>query len=520
MVSVEEIEQVQNSLMFWLRRWYRCPLAYVIEHIGDIPTHQQAQILKAFEHHNFVAVKSGHGIGKSKLTGWLVNWWLDTRGKRAPITGAGGDQLSDIIWPEVVLINSRKWEWIAKQYERTTEELRQKKARELAKAVLRTARADNDDALQGFHDCMFFIDEASGVRDGIFEVASGAMGDPGAFGFLDGNPTRLSGYMYNIFHKKTRWFTLSFSSEDSLAEKQYRYNYVDPLGNIREIVTHGRQTMKWVQDMRTDYGINSNAYRVRVLGEFANVGRDQVVEERHLERAFNHGIAELGKERAKRRNQRIMGIDPAWTGDDDTGVVIREGDAVLYVTAWHGFDLVESFERAKLIFNEWDCDSVCIDTVGVGAGLYDMFNHARRNGQLGYPTVKVHCSENAPEDGDGSCAKLRDWLWWKCRKYFREKSVKFAGAVDDPAWKQMRDELLAPTYKIQNGKIKVEGKDEMKARGLKSPNLADALNLTFFGDVELFDVKYLTNSGGRFEGRQRAYLKKKSKKDNGSWKVC
>ena len=465
MVGVDEIESVVAGLQFWLRRWYRCPLAYVIENIGDVPTHQQAQILKAFEHHNFVAVKSGHGIGKSKLTGWLVNWWLDTRGKRAPITGAGGDQLSDIIWPEVVLTNDRKWEWIAKQYEKTTEELRQKNAKEIAKAVLRTARADNDDALQGFHDCMFFIDEASGVRDGIFEVASGAMGDPGAYGFMDGNPTRLSGYMYNVFHKKTRWYTLSFSSEDSLAEKEYSYEYIDPLGNIKIIRTHGRQSMSWINDMRTEYGINSNAYRVRVLGEFANVGRDQIVEERYLEKVYSHGINALGEERLKRRFLRRMGIDPAWTGDDDTGVVIREGDAILHVESWHGFDIVESFERARMLFEEWDCDVVHIDTIGVGAGLYDMFVHASGRKGQGYPATRVHCSESAPLDDDARCAKLRDWLWWKCRQYFRTRSVKFAGKPEEAAWKQLVDEVLSPTYKIQNGMIKAEGKDEMKKRG-------------------------------------------------------
>lgn len=518
MVTPDEIKNVQDALIFWLRRWYRYPLAYVIEHIGDIPTHQQAQILKAFEHHNFVAVKSGHGIGKSKLTGWLVNWWLDTRGKRAPVTGAGGDQLSDIIWPEVVMTNDRKWEWISRQYEKTTEELRQKKAKELAKAVLRTARADNDDALQGFHDCMFFIDEASGVRDGIFEVASGAMGDPGAYGFMDGNPTRLSGYMFNVFHKKTRWYTLSFSSEDTLAEKEYSYDYIDPLGNIRKITTRGRQTMKWVEDMRIDYGINSNAYRVRVLGEFANVGRDQIVEERFLENVYNHGVPRLGKEKLKRKNKRRMGIDPAWTGDDDTGVVIREGDEILHVEFWHGFDIVESFQRAKILFDEWDCDAVHIDTVGVGAGLYDLFCHTPYRGKTGYPAVKVHCSASAPEDKDGNCAKLRDWLWWKCRKFFRTRNVKFAGRPEDTAWKQLKDEILAPTYKIQNGQIKAEAKDEMKKRGLRSPNLADALNLTFFGDFELFSVKYLSGSG-RFE-KKDAYKDKWKKDKTRSWKAC
>ena len=85
----------------WLKRWERSPLAYVIEFLGETPTHQQAEILKAFEHYRFVAVKSGHGIGKSRLTGWLVNWWLDTRGKIAPVTGASGDQLYDVVFPQI-----------------------------------------------------------------------------------------------------------------------------------------------------------------------------------------------------------------------------------------------------------------------------------------------------------------------------------------------------------------------------------------------------------------------------------
>lgn len=501
MLSVDEIHDVRFGVCFWLKRWYRNPLAYVIEMIGDIPTHQQAEILRAFEHHNFVAVKSGHGIGKSKLTGWLVNWWLDTRGKRAPITGAGGDQLYDIIWPEVAMTNDRKWKWISKQYEKTTEELRQKANREIAKAVLRTARADNDDALQGFHDCMFFIDEGSGVRDGIFEVASGAMGDPGAYGFMDGNPTKLSGYMYNIFHKPTFWYCMSFSSEDSLAEEEYSYYYVDPLGNIQKITTHGRQTRQWIKNMQTEYGLNSNAYRVRVLGEFSNLGKDQVIESRWTEHVFNQpGSSQM------RKYKRRMGIDPAWTGEDDTGVVIREGSEILHVESWHGFDTVESFQRAKLLFDEWDCDYVHVDTIGVGAGVYDNFKHAIHKGKVGYPVIRVHCSESSPSDKDGECAKLRDWLWWKSRKFFRTKIVRFKGSPENPDWKKLHTELGEPTYKIQDGKVKVESKEEMKKRGLRSPNLADALNLTFYQDFEMFKENYITQT--QYDNRMKKFKKK------------
>jgi hypothetical protein len=311
---------------------------------------------------------------------------------------------------------------------------------------------------------------------------------------------------------------LSFSSEDTLADKEYSYDYIDPLGNIRIIHTKGRQTQKWIDDMRTEYGLNSNAYRVRVLGEFANVGRDQVIEERYIDGIHNHGLSLSEKLKSKDKGIRRMGIDPAWTGDDDTGVIIREGDMVLHAESWHGFDLVESFQRAKMLFDEWGCDFVHVDTVGVGAGLYDMFCHAPYKGKLGYPAIKVQCSERSPEDGDGKCFKLRDWLWWKSRKFFRTRNAKFMGPSSDIYWKQLRDELVSPTYKIQNGEIKIESKEDMKKRGLRSPNLADALNLTFYGDYELFKVNYNT-SVPRY-GIRDDYRKKFKKDNRRSWKVC
>ena len=208
-----------------------------------------------------------------------------------------------------------------------------------------------------------------------------------------------------------------------------------------------------------------------------------------------------------------MGIDPAWTGEDDTGVVIREGDSIIHAESWHGFDLVESFERLRVIWDEWKVDVAHIDTVGVGAGLYDMFKHSMYRGELGYPVIKVHCSERAPEDKDGSCKVLRDWLWWKSRKFFRSKNARFAGLPTDPAWRQLREELLAPTYKIVNGKVVAESKDDMKKRGLKSPNLADALNTTFYQDYDIFHESYVRQSD-----LDRFARKKKKKPQVRSWK--
>ena len=129
----------------------------------------------------------------------------------------------------------------------------------------------------------------------------------------------------------------------------------------------------------------------------------------------------------------------------------------------------------------------------------------------------MHCSERAPEDKDGDCSRLRDWLWWKCRKFFRSRSVKFTGSFADLVWRQLKDEIMTPTYKIMNGKIKVEDKDELKKRGVRSPNLADALNLTFYGDHELFDVHYNTLKNSALTPLDR-YRKVWKKREEGSWK--
>ena len=481
-----DLSSLRDDLCFWLRRWYRSPLAYVIEMVGDVPTHQQASILRAFERHRFVAVASGHGIGKSRLMGWLVNWWLDTRGKIAPITGAGGDQLTVTTWKEISGVASSKWPFLSSRYTCLTEKMFSKEDPSHCMAVLRTARADNNDALQGFHDCMFFIDEGSGVRDEIFEVAAGAMGDPGNFGFMAGNPTKTSGYMYNVFHSKSFWFCLKFSSEDTIAEEEYEYPYIDPHGELRMIRVNGRQTREWIANMRDTYGLNSNVYRYRVLGEFAQKSADYLVPEQWLDSVWEkRGEGDV-------RYMRRMGVDPAWMGDDDTGVVIREGDRILHAESWHGFDLVESFNRVRLLFHEWKCDWVHVDAIGVGAGLYDMLNHAVFRDRVGYPVVKVLASASAPDDSEAPCKTLRDWLWWRCRQFFRGRRPCFMGDESMDGFVQLRREICEPTYKIVNGKVVAESKDDLKRRGLKSPNLADALNLTFFGDSETFQVKRMT----------------------------
>ncbi len=484
-LSQIQLDKMQKDLAFWIKRWSEYPLAYVIECVGDIPTYQQAEILNAVPEYRFVSGVSGHGIGKSKLTGWMVNWYLDCHARpgrltRVPITGAGGSQLNSTMWAEVNTVNDAKWPFLGKRYKINDEMMYCLESPKTWFAVLRTARVENPDALQGFHECFFVIDEGSAVPDKIFEVARGAMGDPGSYGLMLGNPTRTSGYMYEAHHNPDSvWHCMQFSSEDSIAEEEYSYDYVDPMGNIITITHNGRQTRKWVKDMKTEFGENSNVYRIRVLGKFANESQDLVVESRWL-----NDIENNPKNAENAKHLKIMGVDVGYTSDP-SGAVIRQGMEIYHIEEWKcNGDTTITEDKVIKLQEEFECDKIGVDPIGVGAGVYDNLR------KKGLPVYKADVREVAPTPNDAKCDKLRDWLWWKCRHFFQKCTVHINSSINSDTLKKLKKEVCYPTYTTEGNKLKVESKKDMKKRGLKSPNIADALNITFLQDFPKEVVKH------------------------------
>ena len=108
----------------------------------------------------------------------------------------------------------------------------------------------------GFHaeHLLFLIDEASGIPDVVFEVGMGALSTPGAKVLMAGNPTRTSGFFYDTHHSlRNRWHTMHVSCLD-----------------VPRAQGH-------IEDIRAKYGEGSNAWRVRVLGEFPTADDETVI---------------------------------------------------------------------------------------------------------------------------------------------------------------------------------------------------------------------------------------------------
>ena len=142
-----------------------------VEFVKDIikatPDNIQGEILESVANNQLTSVRSGHGIGKSALQSWLIIWFMCTRPfPKIPCTAPTKHQLHDILWAEVA-----KWlnDTLKTEIEWTQEKLYMKSNPENWFAVPRTAT--HPDALQGFHaeHLLYIIDEASGVKDVVFE---------------------------------------------------------------------------------------------------------------------------------------------------------------------------------------------------------------------------------------------------------------------------------------------------------------------------------------------------------------
>ena len=236
--------------------------------------------------------------------------------------------------------------------------------------------------------------------------------------------------------------------------------------------------------MAKKYGEESNVFRIRVLGEFSTSDDDTLI---------SLDLVESAVKREVERDEYapvVWGVDPARFGDDRTALAKRQGSYLLEkVKTWQGKDLMST---AGIVLSEYEAtpypekpSHIFIDSIGLGAGLVD------RLVELDLPAIGINVAES-PALGQ-KFSRLRDELWWKAREFFEAKDCKMP---DDST---LIKELTAVKYQyLSSGKLKVEGKDQLKKRGLRSPDCADAFLLTFamsgaFGSGKLGSWNRRTN---------------------------
>ena len=395
-----------------------------------------------------LSVRSGHRVGKTAFVAWTILWmhccfFPVKTGCTAPTS----TQLSDVLWAELSLWHTRLKLVVpnlGERFEWKSDGFYLKESPQQSFAVARTARAEKPEALQGLHSkhVLIIVDEASGVDEAIFEAGRGSLAAENAYVIFTSNPTRLSGMFYETHHKlRDMWGTIRVNGEEVPLQGQ----------QFRDEIIH-------------QYGHESNAYRIRVTGDFPRAEDDVVIPMELCEAALTRDIQPYGP--------RIWGLDVARFGDDRNVLIKRCTNATLEKhKSWSGMDTMQT---AGKVYAEWLStvpeerpEMILVDVIGVGGGVCD------RLVELGLPALGINVAE--VPSVDDKYMRMRDELWFKAREWLESRTCIL---FKDDA---LISELIVPGYGFpgSSGKIKVESKDEVKKRLRRSPDIADAFVLTF-----------------------------------------
>jgi hypothetical protein len=455
-----------SAARMWL--WSRNPYAFCVECLGVTPEPWQAKILKAMSQgHTRISIRSGNGVGKTTLLSWLTIWFAVTRyPQKTVVTAPTAQQLFDALWAEV-----RRWlkacpASIADLFEVTSDRIFLKSDSAASFVSARTSRAEQPEALQGVHSAnvMLIVDEASGVAEQVFDAGQGSMSTPGAITVLAGNPLRSSGFFYRTHTDMAdRWYSAKVSCFDS--------KYVDPA---------------FIREMADNYGPASARYAARVLGEFPLHEEDVLLSREMVLAATTREAPNLMRDDYKRA---VWGLDVARFGSDATVLIKRLGPVINErPIIWRNVDLMHVVGVVKTEYDALPIDmrpsAICVDAIGLGAGVAD------RMAEMGLPVLAVNVSES-PTTGS-QYYRLRDELYCRTRDWFATRQVSV------PAHDKLVADLTALKYRyLSDGRIKIESKDEMRKRGLSSPDCADALAMSFYAGND-GPVGFATSfSGGR-----------------------
>ncbi len=401
-----------------------------------------------------IAVASGHGIGKSSLIGMIIHWAMSTcEDCRVVITANTETQLRTKTWPEVskwfrLGINAHWW-----NVQATSITVKDKAHERLWRSDAIPWSENNTEAFAGLHNkgkrIVVIYDEASAIADKIWEVTEGALTDEDTeiIWLAFGNPTKNTGRFRECFGRyKHRWETLQIDSR-------------------RVEGTNKAQLEKWVND----YGEDSDFVRVRVRGEFPRAGSTQFISGELVAQARGRVARDY------EHHWKIISVDVARFGDDQTVIGLRQGPKLTILDKLRGLDTVQVAMRVCEHMRREKPRSTVIDGDGVGAGVVDNVKHHMKDWLELNKECRLHefHGGSTPEDIE-MYFNLRAEVWGKVRDW-----LPTADIPDDP---EIESDLTGTEYFFSSkNQIQLEKKEDMKKRGLASPDIADmiAMSLAF-----------------------------------------
>jgi phage terminase large subunit len=444
-----------------LTRYQRDPASFCREALGVTLWEKQLMACEALVGESQLTVRSSHGVGKTFLASCIALWWTYAFKPSLVLTTAPtARQVEEQLWAEI----NRRWAHASLPLPGRCLLTHLDAALDQQAVGLST---NEPEKFAGWHceNLLVIVDEASGVPDKLFDVIQGTLTSANCRLLLIGNPTRPEGY-FALSHK--RW---------SSAQKLHINSFDCP--NLADGADPERPplpwlvTRPWVEARRLEWGEDSDAWRVRVLGEFPKLGDNTLVALEWIEAAEKRQTQKPKPDR--NQTETILGLDVARYGSAETVAAVRRGDTLERIEAWHGMDTIASAGRAIAIAREEGAQTIVVDTVGVGGGVADRLNELKREDPTLWALSIVEFESSARSTEPDRFHSARDEAYWLLRERYQTGTIQHA-----QDWSPLTGQLTALRYGYSGrGQLQVESKKEMRKRGVPSPDWADAVAMAF-----------------------------------------
>jgi phage terminase large subunit len=409
----------------------------------------QLKVCSDFDKHNKIAMKACKGPGKTFMLAALT-WAFAVTRPNAEIMALSitSENLRDNLWKELGKFYSGS-ELLQKLFIFNKERITQRDNEKTWFIAARSYAKDADESKQsssvaGFHPVygMTILDECGDMSPSIKATVEASLtGGEEVKVVIAGNPTSIDGLLYSACELDGGKYAVTEINSDPENPERSR-----------------RVSVEWAQEQIDKWGRESSYVKINILGKFPSEAQDTLLTEDEVRQAsLRHGSIHD-------TDERRIGVDVARQGDDRTVIMERIGNVAYMPLEMRGIDSVGVADRVYRYKAERHTDMELIDgTGGYGAGVVD--NLVR----LGLAPVEIHFSSKA---SDVAFLNKRSEMWFRMAEW-----IKNGGCI--PRHTDLLRELTCVKVEYRNGKMRIEEKDSIKKRLGFSPDIADALALTF-----------------------------------------
>lgn len=502
--SLANLESLANR-----SKYSEDPLLWVAKRTRDYLWSKQREILLSVKHNRRTAVPSCHSSGKSFVTSRIIAHWIESHppGEAFAITSAPtGRQVKAILWREMSKVhaygligrlNQTEWWLDVKGPDGNIHE-------EMVAFGQKPANLDPT-SFQGIHAkyVLVVFDEACGMAEMLGDAADTLISNEYSRFLAIGNPDDPTSWFADICKPGSGWNVIPISAFDTPAftEEEVPTRLTDNLISqlwVREKVD------KWVGKYCSNCGKLWNdedkisfrslepkcsqcgevvklspIYISKILGQFPDHSEDNLIPLSWIvaaqQRTLQPGLP------------NCLGVDVGGGGDKSV-VAHRLGPWVRIIRRDTNPDTMATCGNVLHDLNHTGATEAKIDKIGIGRGVVDRGRELKRNGKTNKRFIGINVGEQARQKDEFT--RLRSEAWWALRERFREGTIDIDHNDEDLA-----GQLANIKYKrTSDGRIQVETKEEMKKRGLGSPDEADAVVLAF---IEPVRVKHASHSRKR-----------------------